>query len=378
MPVPEDRRTPHAAPPKHMVVREWLLAEISEGRLGSGTRTPTELELAARFGFSRQTIRQAIGSLESEGWLERHQGIGTFVSEKRPALRRPDRTVAVLTTYLDDYIFPDIIRGIERVLAPAGCALSLHITRNGTEREAECLRTILDRPVDALIAEGTKSAFPNPNLELYRRLADRGIPVLFINGGYSGMPFPEVLFDDEEAGRMAASWLLGLGHRELGGLFKVDDIQGHRRYAGFVRAHHEFGLHVREDRILWFTTEDMPQLSGPGYDGIFLHRFSGVTGICCYNDQAAVGAMETLRRLGLSVPADISVVGIDDSSLASLAVPKLTTVAHPRSVLGTQAGERILRMMDGESPFDSERLPPRLVVRDSADLPADHPRWPSP
>lgn len=378
MPNPEENRKPNAPIPKHMVVREWLLAAITEGSMTAGTRMPTEHELAARFGFSRQTIRQAIGFLETEGWLERRQGIGTFISGKRPATSRPNRTVAVLTTYLDDYIFPDIIRGIERVLAPAGCTLSLHITRNGTEREAECLRAILDRPVDALIAEGTKSAFPSPNLELYRRLAERGIPVLFINGGYAGLSFPSVLFDDEEAGRVATSWLLGLGHRELGGLFKVDDIQGHRRYAGFVRAHHDFGLHVREDRIVWFTTEDQPQLSDPCNDGLFLRRFSGVTGICCYNDQAAVGAMDTLRRLGLTVPADVSVVGIDDSSLASLSVPKLTTVAHPRSILGTQAAERILRMMDGEAAPDTEPLPPRLVVRDSADLPAESSRWPSP
>lgn len=363
--------------PKHQLLRNWILERFENGELQPGERLPSEHELAARFGFSRQTIRHAIGALEAEGWLERRQGSGTYATAKTLAAKNRNRTVAVLTTYLDDYIFPDIIRGIERVLTPAGCSLSLHLTRNAAEREAECLHDILARPIDGLIAEGTKSAFPNPNLALYQRLRERGVPVVFINGGYAGLDAASVLFDDEEAGRLATECLLAQGHQEIGALFKVDDIQGHRRYAGFLKAHHTHGLKVREDRVLWFTTEDQPLLSEPGYDGVLLRRFAGVTGLVCYNDQVALGLLGSLRRLGLSVPADLSVVGIDDSHLAGIAVPPLTTVAHPRSILGTIAANLLLQLMSGDQEQVCEVLPPHLVQRDSAASPPLRPHWPA-
>jgi len=351
--------------PKHEILQRWLHSAILSGDLPPGARLPSEHALAGRFGYSRQTIRHAIGRLQSDGLLERRQGSGTFVTARAGALRRTGRMVAVMTTYSNDYIFPDIIRGIDGVLTGEGCSLSLHITGNRTEREADCLQDILDRPVDGLIVEATKSAFPNPNLALYRQLAERGVPIVFINGFYAGLDAAQVLFDDEEAGRMAAGCLLDAGHKSLGGLFKVDDIQGHRRHAGFLRAHHERGLPVREDRVIWFTTEDLPRIPGPDYDNVFRKRFEGVSGLVCYNDQVAVGVLETLRRLNLTVPGDVSVVGIDDSDLARMTVPKLTTVAHPGALLGRRAAGRLIGLMEGGMLPIHDLMEPVLIQRES-------------
>ena len=356
--------------PKHQIFLRWLQGSLQSGDLPPGSRLPSENELAERFGYSRQTIRHAIGRLEMDGLLERRQGSGTFVTFRAAAPRRNTRTVAVMTTYGNDYIFPDIIRGIDSVLTGEGCSLSLHITGNRTEREAECLHDILDRAIDGLIVEATKSAFPNPNLDLYRQLAERGVPVVFINGCYAGLDAAQVLFDDEMAGHMAAQCLFDAGHTRIGGLFKVDDIQGHRRYEGFLRAHHERGLKVREDRVLWFTTEDLPHIPGPDYDNVFRKRFEGVTGLVCYNDQIALGVLESLRRLLIPVPGRMSVVGIDDSDLARLAVPKLTTVAHPRALLGRRAAGRLIELMEGgRLPFP-DMMEPVLVMRESVAQPS--------
>ncbi len=355
--------------PKHQIFLRWLQGSLQSGDLPPGSRLPSENELAERFGYSRQTIRHAIGRLEMDGLLERRQGSGTFVTFRAATPRRNTRTVAVMTTYGNDYIFPDIIRGIDSVLTGEGCSLSLHITGNRTEREAECLRDILDRAIDGLIVEATKSAFPNPNLDLYRQLAERGVPAVFINGCYAGLDAAQVLFDDEMAGHMAAQCLFDAGHTQIGGLFKVDDIQGHRRYEGFLRAHHERGLKVREDRVLWFTTEDLPHIPGPDYDNVFRKRFEGVTGLVCYNDQIALGVLESLRRLLIPVPGRMSVVGIDDSDLARHAVPKLTTVAHPRALLGRRAAGRLIELMEGGRLPLPDMMEPVPVMRESVAAP---------
>lgn len=110
--------------------------------------------------------------------------------------------------------------------------------------------------------------------------------------------------------------------------------------------------------------------TAPEYDAILLRRFAETTALVCYNDLVAVGVMETLRRNGLVVPANISIVGIEDSSLASLTHPKLTTVAHPRSLLGTLVAHRIIHLMDKSDDVFSEILPPILIIRSSVSPPA--------
>ena len=109
------------AQPKYQLLQQWLRDQINSGEYTANQQIPTELELAEQFGYSRQTIRQAISGLEQEGLLKRTPGRGTFVCRQNAGRvnRSESRTrrVGVLTTYLDDYIFPGIINGIERVLS---------------------------------------------------------------------------------------------------------------------------------------------------------------------------------------------------------------------------------------------------------------------
>ena len=112
------------AQPKYQLLQQWLRDQINSGEYTANQQIPTELELAEQFGYSRQTIRQAISGLEQEGLLKRTPGRGTFVCQQNAGRvnRSESRTrrVGVLTTYLDDYIFPGIINGIERVLSRHG------------------------------------------------------------------------------------------------------------------------------------------------------------------------------------------------------------------------------------------------------------------
>ena len=105
------------AQPKYQLLQQWLRDQINSGEYTANQQIPTELELAEQFGYSRQTIRQAISGLEQEGLLKRTPGRGTFVCQQNAGRvnRSESRTrrVGVLTTYLDDYIFPGIINGIE-------------------------------------------------------------------------------------------------------------------------------------------------------------------------------------------------------------------------------------------------------------------------
>lgn len=163
---------------KYIHLFEELKRRILQGEYQNGQRLPGENEMAGEFSMSRQTVRQALSLLEQEGFIQRRQGSGTYV---RRVERRRERSwnVGVMATYISEYIFPSILRGIEGELSEEGFFPLLSATKNRVDNERRILEDYMEKRVDGLIVEGTKSALPNPNLHLYEKLKEMGIPVVF-------------------------------------------------------------------------------------------------------------------------------------------------------------------------------------------------------
>ena len=288
------------AQPKYQLLQQWLRDQINSGEYTANQQIPTELELAEQFGYSRQTIRQAISGLEQEGLLKRTPGRGTFVCQQNAGRvnRSESRTrrVGVLTTYLDDYIFPGIINGIERVLSRHDYLFTLGLTHNKTLNEATALQKLLAAGVDGLIIEGTKTALPTPNEGILQSFRDAGIPMVFINGCYDGANDSYVLMDDVQSGELLTQHLIDQGHTQIGGIFKSDDIQGVKRYEGVVKGMQKNNGHIKDDCILWYTTEDVRYLFEGSMDEMILKRLADSTAVVCYNDEIAAKLIDVLRR----------------------------------------------------------------------------------
>lgn len=354
--------------PKYRQVKQELLSWIHAGSLKPGDLMPSENEVAERFGMSRQTVRQAFGELEAEGWLKRIQGKGTYVSEPEAfsAGGGALKTVGLITTYISDYIFPHIVRGAEAALRRRGYRLLLSSTDNDKERERESLEMMLSQPLDGLIIEPTKSAEGNPNLSYYLSLDYRNIPYVMINERYPELDTPCLKSDDRQGGYEAALHLLELGHERIAGFFKMDDLQGVNRLKGFMQAHREKGVSIQPELVVHYSTEE--KRTRPRDSALrMLSREAGrPTAFVCYNDELAVQLLEVIRQTGLSVPEDISLVGFDDSGLATATETKLTTLSHPKSAMGSDAVELLLSMIEGAAAKPEGKLyPPELIVRAS-------------
>ena len=114
------------------------------------------------------------------------------------------------------------MHGIEHVFAQDGYSSMLFATRNRVDNERKVLTELLDKPIDGLIIEGTKTALPNPNIDLFERFSQLGIPVVFINGFYPDLKNPiYVVADDRQGGRIACEALLKKGHSRIAGIFKA-------------------------------------------------------------------------------------------------------------------------------------------------------------
>lgn len=345
--------------PKYKAVVNWIREQMNEGMFRLGDKLPSENELSAQFHLSRQTVRHALDVLEQQKLVSRVQGSGTFVGTGGGHERYDHyMNIAVVSTYVDSYIFPAVLKGIERTLAKGGYTMQLAFTGNRVEREQEIMDKLLEKGlIDGLIAEPAKSALPNPNLHYYQKLIEQGIPVLFFNSNYPQLNSPYVSLDDEKIGQKAVEYLLNAGHLKIGGIFKSDDGQGHLRYAGYIRGLQNAGLKIDEKKVVWMDTEDFREMEL--WSDYLLSRLADCTGIVCYNDEVAHVLAEICQKRGIRIPDQLSLVGVDNSDLTMLGDIPITSFPHPMEQMGKKVAENMIKMIenpyfDGNYLFDSD------------------------
>ncbi len=339
---------------KYKQIIEWITGKIDTGELRPGQKIPSENELCAQFGLSRQTVRHAIAGMVEDGLLESRRGSGTYVADQRAADGEKN-VVSVVTTYVDDYIFPNTIRGIEKMLSAKGYSMQLSFTNNTLVREREILTELLGKnEIAGIIMEPVKSALPNPNIDLYRKLTDKNVKILFINSFYPEIDLPHVSLNDSECAYKAVRALIDAGHKRIGCVLKLDDGQGRERYRGYLKALTEAGLPFSYEHVNWVDTIDIR--NGKSSFAKIIERVSECSAVFCYNDQVAGIFMELLTDSGVKVPDDMSVIGMDDSDLAKVGIGGITlsSIPHPKSKLGEKAAKNMIRMIhEGKLSFNA-------------------------
>mgnify|MGYP001655256231 CR=1 FL=1 len=332
-----------------------------------GQKLPSENELTREYALSRHTVRKALALLENEGYITARHGKGTFCSE-RVIQRHNSKNIAVTTTYLSDYIFPRLIQGMDRVLSENGYSIILKNTCNSRSKEEKVLKELLDKPIDGLIIEPSKSQILCRHINLYEMLDKYQIPYVFIQGCYPQMADkPCILMDDCKGGYLLTRHLLETGRRNIIGIFKADDSQGAQRHKGYVQALQESGILYDPENVIWFHTEDRktkPSLML----SMLLDSKKSVDAAVCYNDQIALAVISMLEEKGISVPEDIAVTGYDNSLIGQSSPIGITTIAHPQEKLGEMAAELILekiRKVPEEESSVKRLISPELIVRES-------------
>lgn len=363
--------------PKYIQAKEAILSWILTGKFVTHEKLPSENEIVKQFAMSRQTIRQALGELEQEGWLYKEQGKGTFVAQQSTNHTRSSHngmTIGLITTYISDYIFPTIVRGVEASVREEGARLILASTDNEKNKEKQSLESMLREQLTGLIIEPTKSAAGNPNFSYFLALDSLQIPYVMLNERYSEVDAPCLRMDDELGGYLAAEHLLELGHTRIAGFFKTDDFQGIKRMKGFVRAFKERGLPLKSDHILRYSTEQKDSLPLEILTELLSASLEDrPTALVCYNDELAVRLLDVIRQFELQIPTDLSMIGFDDSNLAIATEVKLTTLTHPKTKMGHDAVSMLLNMVKHGTnmKIEDKVYEPELIVRESTCSPKE-------
>ncbi|ADK13217.1 MULTISPECIES: GntR family transcriptional regulator [Clostridium] len=354
---------------KYEKVKEEIISWAVNEKYKPHEKIPTESELMELFKVSRHTIRRAISDLAAEKYLYRLQGSGIYVSDfkQNEIYLTNNKNVGVLTTYISNYIFPDIIRGIEDTLYDESYSLLLSSTKNNIMLESSNLKNLLAHKIDGLIVEPTKSAYQSPNMGYFNNLIEQDIPFIMINASYSQVKVPSLCVDDLKGGNIAAKYLITLGHKNIAGIFKVDDLQGVHRMNGFITGCQESNVLLRQDKILTYLSEETNTLLPEKIKNV-LKQEKRPTGIFCYNDEIAYMVLNIAYDLKLKVPEDLSIIGFDDSPMATIMEPKLTSITHPKEKMGIDAAKLIIRLINNNNHFsecDSILYEPEIVIRSS-------------
>ena len=347
---------------KYEMVRHHIKQMLIDGTIGYGMKLPSEHELMKKFQVSRQTIRQAFSELANEGLIYKQQGKGTFSSYRKNV--RQKQVIAVITTYISEFVFPGIVSGIESVLSDEGYMMLFANTNNSKDKEGEYLKNMMEHNVVGVIIEPSRSSKGNTNIHLFNEMRNKGIRFVFLNACYSDFESSYVIMDDKKGAYIAVEHLLQLGHRRIACVYKTDDKQGVDRKQGYLEALKSYGAGIESSLIGEYDTAGMylfPYMFAQSQ----LRSENRPTAFSCYNDQSALMVIQAIKDSGLRFPEDVSVVGYDDSIEGMPNDMRITTIKHPKKEMGIKSARFLIDMIEGRLQRPQLVYDPELIVRDS-------------
>jgi LacI family repressor for deo operon, udp, cdd, tsx, nupC, and nupG len=318
-------------------------------------------EVAAYANVSEATVSRVLNGKPGVSQATRQAVLTALdvLGYERPTQLRGQRArlVGLVLPELQNPIFPAFAEVVADALSRRGITPVLCTRTAAGVSEAASVDMLLEQQVSGIIFFGGQYHETRADHRHYHLLTERRLPVVLINAAYEDLGFPRVSVDDAHAVEQALAHLESLGHERIGiVLGPPDHVPSARKLDAYRHAHGN-----RE------TLVEHTIFSIQG--GVAAARRlidHGVTALVCASDMLALGAIRQARRAGLDVPADLSVVGFDDSALMVCTDPPLTTIRQPIEPMGQAAVGQLLSQLSGDSVSSEELLfEPELVVRGS-------------
>lgn len=323
-------------------------------------------EVAQKVGVSEATVSRVLNNKPGVSEATRQAVLTAcdVLGYERPTKLRGERArlVGLVLPELSNPIFPAFAEVVGGALAQQGFTPVLCTQTAGGITESDYVELLLAQHVSGIVFAGGHYAQRAATHGHYQRLVDRGLPVVLMNASIDELPFPRVACDDAVAVEQALSHLVQLGHERIGLLLGPADHVPSERKLDAARAYlGRLGRELPDEHV---ARSSYSLESGQAAATRLLR--AGVTGLVCASDPLALGAVRAVRRSGLDVPRDVSVVGYDDSALMNAVDPPLTTVRQPIDAMGRAAIDLLVAAIHGVPASQDELLfEPELVVRGS-------------
>lgn len=297
----------------------------------------TVIEATARLGYTPHAAARALASQRS-------------------------RIVGAIVPTIENINFAIGVGALQKRLSQAGYTLLLASSNYDPDEELRQARALIAHGAAAIMLVGGAHA-----PELYEELAARKIP--FVNTWVIDQRHPSVGFDNREIGRALANYLLDLGHTEFGVIAQMtgNSDRAADRVAGVREALASRGYALPLERLI-----ERPYKISEGVLALrtLMQSKPRPTAIICGTDVLAFGALAEAERLGISVPRELSVAGINDAEFAAHTHPPLTTVRLPADEIGDRAAEYLLGRVEARLVSPITEVQFNLIVRSSTAPPS--------
>ncbi|WP_163541738.1 substrate-binding domain-containing protein [Occultella kanbiaonis] len=358
--------------PLYQNVKSELLRAIAAGEYTPGEPFITQREIRERFGVSNTTAVKALNDLVVDGLLVRRRGKGTFVAEgprtTRPVEDGADASIMCVLSLLHDRSphAARLIRGVEAVCAEFGYRMFLSDTKGDPDLEERALLRAARGGAAGVVLYPVEGRAPLPALEGMRR---RGVPMVMVDRYRQDVVADAVVADNFAVGFQLTEHLIAAGHTRIAVLWEETDSTSVRdRLAGHLQALQQHGIRQRRE-----LTVLRPYLGPPAASRIetvreLLALAEPPSAIMCANGYVLAGAVHDLTSLGVQIPDEIELAGMDDGG--PLELPPLTLVSAilPSEEIGRRAMTILARRLAEPDAGDVEHvvLPIGVRIRDSS------------
>lgn len=277
----------------------------------------------------------------------------------RSLVKNTSKTIGIIMPHVTTSFYGKIVNGIEDTAYAHG--YSVIITHAGVEGERlrNSINLMGERRVSGVIVFSMSLA--EDSVESLKQL---GVPILLVSTEVLGTGIPYIKVDDYSASFAAVEYLITHGHTKIGlaGASPTDVIAGKPRIRGYLDALEKHQLTAKEGYI---HTGDFSFEAGKQAMEHYIATKSDITAVACVSDEVAMGIISVCYKHQIRIPKDLSVIGYDDSEIASMATPPLTTIAQPFYEMGKIGCSNLIASINNGKEIVSQIIPFQLMERET-------------
>jgi LacI family transcriptional regulator len=305
---------------------------------------------------SKKTRKKISDLAEQMGYRSNH-----FARNLR---QQSTNTIGVIIHELKSNFITSVLAGIEKVTTEAGYDLIIAHSSESYTKEAANAKNLFHKRVDGLIAS---LSFDTTDLDHFKPFVDKGVPVMFFDRVEQDGSNSVVIIDNYKCGYQATKHLIGQGCKRIAHVTSSLKRNVYsERYKGYQDALFDNGISFDESLLI---VDDLSERAGIESAMLILNTNPLPDGIFITNDFVAAVCMRTLKEHGITIPADIAIVGFNNDAIGKLIEPALTTINYPGIDMGEIAARNLINHLKGISNIHNTNtiiVRSELIIRKSS------------
>jgi len=355
--------------PLYAKIKEYLKDQMDSGLLKPGDQVPTEAELMNRFGVSRITVTSAIRHLVEEGLVYRIAGKGSFVQSDHSSAAKPLRRIPTKKEVIGFILHPArdmfmhrLLLGIEEACRENGYGLMVRLSMTQND-ELQAIEDLRSSGVKGLIIHPLDGEAYN---EAILKLQTERFPFVLVDRYLPGIRTNAVYSDNYEGGRLAADFLIRLGHRVIGVVSspKSKTSSAEDRFQGYLEAVRAKNLPIQAKHWLTRLDDDSPihdEISIKEAIEEWLSEGLDMSAVFTIQSLDAIYIASIADKLGIRVPEDLSILSFDNPGISDLYKHYFSHVEQNLELMGAEAVELLIRAIHNPDTSEQIKIPVTLI-----------------